>query len=91
MVRNLVTTSSHAKPRVGIVLDRSDLLHLGRLARSTGTRTYVLQVTFIVETLSFDADDWLLQDFLFPGPSRLATGLWLSHELLRPTSRRLEA
>ena len=55
VVRNLVTTSSHAKPRVGIVLDRSDLLHLGRLARSTGTRTYVLQVTFIVETLSFDA------------------------------------
>ena len=91
VVRNLVTTSSHAKPRVGIVLDRSDLLHLGRLARSTGTRTYVLQVTFIVETLSFDADDWLLQDFLFPGPSRLATGLWLSHELLRSTSRRLEA
>ncbi len=35
VVRNLVTTSSHAKPRVGIVLDRSDLLHLGRLARST--------------------------------------------------------
>ena len=35
VVRNLATTSSHAKPRVGIVLDRSDLLHLGRLARST--------------------------------------------------------
>ena len=35
VVRNLVTTSSPAKPRVGIVLDRSDLLHLGRLARST--------------------------------------------------------
>ena len=47
---------------------------VGSRGARTGTRTYVLQVTFIVETLSkivrgFDADDWLLQDFLFPGAS----------------------